>query len=185
MESLELVVAIKKTSHQDNKTVEVYEQTFPVVAGFVRDMGGSFNDAKDIFHDALVIYYETVSQSYRIIKTTDEAYIFGIAKHLWFREYKQKSSNIQLPDLENLPPVPADYYPTTNSKRLLKFLEIAGKKCMDLLRTFYYKNLPVKDLARTLGYSNEHSVSVQKYKCLEKIRNIIKEKSLSYNDFIE
>jgi hypothetical protein len=43
----------------------------------------------------------------------------------------------------------------------------------------------MKKLMKNLGYLNEHSASVQKYKCLEKIRNIVKEKSLTYDDFTE
>ena len=65
--------------------------------------------------------------------------------------------------------IPDDYFPTTNNKRLLNFLKIAGKRCLDLLRAFYFQQLPIKEIAGNLGYSNEHSVSVQKYKCLEKL----------------
>ncbi len=81
--------------------------------------------------------------------------------------------------------IPDDYFPTAANNRLLRILESAGKKCMELLRAFYYQNVSVKKLIGSLGYTNEHSVSVQKYKCLEKIRNTVKEKSLHYEDFIE
>jgi hypothetical protein len=38
----------------------VYEESFPSVAAFVAKMGGSLEDAKDIFHDAMVIFFEKV-----------------------------------------------------------------------------------------------------------------------------
>ena len=72
-----------------------------------------------------------------------------------------------------------------HTQRLLQFLEKAGQKCLDLLRAFYYQKTPVKQLAETLGYANEHSASVQKYKCLEKVRHSIQQKSLRYEDFHE
>ncbi len=37
---------------------ETYERAFPVVARFVSKMNGSFQDAKDIFHDAMIIFFE-------------------------------------------------------------------------------------------------------------------------------
>ena len=37
---------------------QLYEETFPNVAKFVANRGGTFDDAKDIFQDALVILYE-------------------------------------------------------------------------------------------------------------------------------
>jgi DNA-directed RNA polymerase specialized sigma24 family protein len=155
------------------------------VAAFVHRMGGSFEDARDIFHDALVLYFEALSQKDCKIRTSEEAYILGIAKHLWIRKHNNQNNNIPLTELENRISVPDDFYPSVESMRLLRFLKSAGKKCMDLLRSFYYEPASVKTLAVKLGYPNEHSLSVQKYKCLEKVRDTIKQKSLSYEDFIE
>jgi DNA-directed RNA polymerase specialized sigma24 family protein len=186
MEVLEEVIINKKKVLHKKPTEEIYERTFPRVAAFVSHMGGSFDDAKDIFHDALVIYFELSSDHNRVtIQTTEESYILGIAKHLWIRKYKHDKKNISLSEIEKEINLPDDYFPTIENKRLLRFLESAGRKCMDLLRAFYYEQIPISKLANALGYSNEHSASVQKYKCLEKVRNTIKEKSLRYEDFME
>jgi DNA-directed RNA polymerase specialized sigma24 family protein len=161
---------------------EVYEKAFPRVAKFVKSMGGTFDDAKDIFHDALVVYFEIKPEK---IHSSDQAYILGIAKHLWIQKFNRSRLSVSLDSMEQQIIIPNDYYSEVNNKRLLRILESAGKKCMDLLRAFYYEKLKIKSLVRTLGYSNEHSASVQKYKCLEKVREVVKEKSLAYEDFIE
>jgi hypothetical protein len=75
--------------------------------------------------------------------------------------------------------------PGVNSKRLLHILETTGLKCMNLLRSFYFEKTPVKEITRELGYRNEHSATVQKYKCLEKIRETVKSNSISYEDFLD
>lgn len=185
METFERVADVEMVISEYYEMTETYEQVFPVVAKFVHYAGGSFEDAKDIFHDALVIFIEKVSQNRVNIITSDEAYILGISKHLWIRKHKRDSYKIPLNDLENEISIPEDYFPTVNNKRLLKFLKLTGKKCMDLLRAFYFQQLPMKKIVSDLGYLNEHSASVQKYKCLEKIRNTVKEKSLTYDDFTE
>ena len=69
--------------------------------------------------------------------------------------------------------------------RLLHHLETAGQKCMEILKAFYYDNLPVNKIAELFGYSGVRSATVQKYKCMEKVRETIKEKSLAYEDFVE
>ena len=56
---------------------------------------------------------------------------------------------------------------------------------MDILKAFYYDNLPVNKIATLFGYSGVRSATVQKFKCMEKVRETIKEKSLAYEDFIE
>jgi RNA polymerase sigma factor (sigma-70 family) len=181
MEAIETLVAGKTKAVQPVE--KLYEQTFPAVAGFVRTMGGNRDDAKDIFHDALVVYYEMAPDNN--IRTSAEAYIVGIAKHLWIRKYHRSRHDVGLSELEHRIAVPDDYYPSVNQKRLLRYVETAGKNCMNLLRAFYYQKLPMKELVKTLGYSNEHSASAQKYKCLEKIRDSIKDKQLAYEDFVE
>ncbi len=175
----------KSTGSTEDELGRLYEQAFPAVAKFVSRMGGSLEQAKDIFHDALIIYLEGATQNNRTIHTTKEAYILGISKHLWIRKYQRDRRNVPMSDSENGIAVPDDFYPTIQAKRLLRVLELSGKKCMDLLRAFYYQRLPLKKLVSALGYANEHSASVQKYKCLEKIRNTVKEKSLTYEDFTE
>ncbi len=80
----------------------------------------------------------------------------------------------------------ADYdneHPSNN--RLMRFLETAGKKCMELLKGFYYDQQPLTELADEFGYSGVRSATVQKYKCLEKVRETIKEKALTYDDFMD
>jgi hypothetical protein len=64
-------------------------------------------------------------------------------------------------------------------------VEAAGTKCLNLLRSFYFENVTLKEVAMKFGYGSEHSAAVQKYKCLEKIRESIKEKSMTYEDFFE
>lgn len=175
----------KTAAYLDGEVAGLYEQAFPVVAKFVSRMGGSLEQAKDIFHDALVIYMEAEQQGRRTIQTSKPAYLLGISKHLWIRKYHSDRRNVPISDSENRIAVPDDFFPTIQTKRLLRVLELSGKKCMDLLRAFYYQRLPLKKLVSALGYANEHSASVQKYKCLEKIKNTIKEKSLTYEDFTE
>lgn len=166
----------------DHDMETIYEQTFPIVAGFIKKSGGDFEDAKDIFHDALIIYMEKNS---RETINSYKAYLLGISKHLWIKKQKNRGKTIPLNDFEQQISIPDDYFPEPDRKRLLLFLKLAGKRCLDLLRAFYFQQVSVKKIAENFSYSNEHSVSAQKYKCLEKMRRTVKERSLAYDDFRE
>jgi hypothetical protein len=185
MDIVETVIIGVNTTTQEKQIEEIYKQVFPRVAAFVNKMGGSLDDAKDLFHDAMIIYLENRSQKRLEIHTSEEAYILGISKHLWIRKYNLSRNTVSLSEMENSISIPDDYFPSIQDKRLLRFLEYAGKRCMNLLRAFYYEQVPMKKLINKLGYANEHTASVQKYKCLEKVREVVKEKSLTYDDFVE
>jgi DNA-directed RNA polymerase specialized sigma24 family protein len=165
----------------DQKMADVaalYELLFPHVAGFVKKKNGSFEEARDIFHDALVLYLQREEGQ---IETSAEAYIMGIVRHLWLRKYRADVRHVGVfgNDLVEADP------DSVNDKKLLRFLKVAGKRCLDLLHAYYYENLSMRTIASDLQYGSERSATVQKYKCLEKIRDTIKSKSIAYDDFLE
>ncbi|WP_028980314.1 RNA polymerase sigma factor [Sporocytophaga myxococcoides] len=162
--------------------MELYKKAFPAVARYISRKGGNYEEAKDIFQDALVIYYEKlISKSFSPINN-EKAYILGIAKHLWIRKLGSNVINDTIESAESEAVFAEEHLRTD---KLIYLLETAGKKCMDILRAFYYEKASITEIAQQFGYSGTRSATVQKYKCIEKIRETVKEKSLAYEDFIE
>lgn len=162
----------------------LYQKAFPLLAQYISKRGGSFEEAKDVFQDALVIYYEKVLTAEDAHVQNEAVYILGIARHLWLKKFRKDHSATSLdhPEADVMVEEAAE---TPSTLKLLRFLETAGKKCMDMLRAFYYDKLPLADIAQSFGYSGVRSATVQKYKCIEKVRDTVKEKSLRYEDFLE
>ena len=184
------IIAIKKKFGKSDiepefQIAEIYEEVLPAVSRFVQRMGGTLEDARDVFQDALVIYLEIKEENKRKIHSSRVAYILGIAKHLWIRKYKDRSREVILNEMEIEITIPPTMDANKSMQKLLRLLEITGQKCLDFLRAIYFQPLTMDQVASKFGYKNSHSASVQKYKCLEKIRTVIKEKSLSYEDFME
>ena len=161
--------------------ISLYEKAFPSVARYVAKMGGSFDDAKDIFQDALLVYYEKVTVGQQATIITDKAYLYGIARNLWHQRY---NSNRKEQALENIDFQLESEWQLQQDK-VLQYLQTAGEKCMNLLKAFYYDALPLNSVKELFGYSGLRSATVAKYKCLEKVRETIKIKSISYADFLE
>lgn len=184
MEAIETAAGTCAGTDTEKSITAVYEQTFPFVARFVSKMGGSFADAKDIFHDALIIFYEKKVSGTLAVALSPEAYILGIARHLWLRKFRQDKDRFAW-DSENIDiAIPPDDFGEADN-RLLGLLQRSGRKCLDLLQAFYYEQLRLPDIARAFGYQTVRSATVQKYKCLEKIRAQVKAKAISYEDLLE
>lgn len=167
--------------------MKLYQEAFPLVARHVSQMGGSFEEAKDIFQDTLVLYYEKVQRSELKLKYSEKAYLFGIAKYLWIKRYKENSKYNSMDALgfafdEDLSET---VYEEVSTLKLLNLLQQAGQKCMQLLSAFYYEKLDMQTLAERFGFSGPRSATAQKFKCLGKIKQTVKEKSLKYEDIIE
>jgi DNA-directed RNA polymerase specialized sigma24 family protein len=177
----EMNILNRTAAEREKLFIALYKSVFPSVARYISKMGGSFDEAKDIFQDALVIYYEKSIASAISINSNEKAYLLGISKHLWLRKFKDNNLIAALDGIEITSDANEDQPSET---KLMHFLETSGKKCMELLRSFYYDQLPLADAAKLFGFSGVRSATVQKYKCLEKVRETIKERSLTYEDFL-
>lgn len=166
---------------REEQFIQLYETAFPPVAAFVRKMNGSFDDAKDIFQDALVIYYEKKLAGIFLPEYDEQHYVKGIARHLWYKRFKEATGTKSLNDSITL----TEEEEPKVSESILQYIELSGKKCLELLRSFYYDKLNMKELAQQFGFAGERSATAQKYKCLEKVRNAIKQRALSREDFYE
>lgn len=181
---LQLTLPVAKETREE-LFITLYKEVFPPAATFISKMGGSFDEAKDIFQDALVIYYEQSIAGKLKPAMNEHAYIFGIVKHLWLKKHRETRHVVPLSQEEELLAATVAEYKAPQTNRLMHYLEKTGKKCMDILQSFYYHKLPMVTIAARLGYSGSRSATVQKYKCLEKIRETIHQNTGSYEDFLD
>ena len=170
---------IQQATATERLIEELYEPAFFRVAKYISKAGGSFEDARDTFHDSLEIYFDR--KHLQIAIASDVDYIVGIARHLWLNRVKREAGFVQLVDLD----APQIETPSADDQKLLLFLESTGKRCLDLLVSFYYEQMSIPKLMQKFGFTSEHSASVQKYKCIEKLREVVKSKCLNYADFFE
>ena len=174
-------VCIKERFRQDRESTfrALYEKAFPTVARFIARKGGDLALAEDVFQDAMILYFEKVIANKIQEPHSPQAYLLGIAKNLFYQHCKKKEPNLDLDSLGEaaLSFQPAPTTPLADRNRLLDYLSAAGRKCLDLLQAFYYFKTPMKEIATEFGYRSERSATVQKYKCLEKVRASVKQEN--------
>ncbi|PJJ80073.1 RNA polymerase sigma factor [Mucilaginibacter auburnensis] len=161
--------------------VALYKKTFPAVARYVARRGGSLDEARDIFQDALVLYYEKVMASSGDAILNEKGFLMGVSKKLWLQRYQANGKNEALYNVD----IETEDSEALSTYKILNYLKTAGEKCMQLLKACYYDGLKPDNVAAEFGYSSTHSATVAKYKCLEKVRETVKQNSLSYADFTE
>ncbi|GAA4806870.1 hypothetical protein GCM10023231_40070 [Olivibacter ginsenosidimutans] len=171
----------KQVTVSDGVFLQLYKKVFPTVARYIGKRGGTLEEAKDVFQDALLIYYERVQSGSTPIRNTEKGYIFGISKHLWIRRFKQQ---VTMEPLNEQWDVPETKEETIADRQIVQMLKQAGERCMQLLKSFYYEQLTMADLAKRFGFASERSATVQKFKCLEKVRDFVKKNIGQYEDII-
>lgn len=169
-------------NHTREQLEALYKQAFPQVASMIHALGGNLEVARDLFHDAVIIFLEKERGGQLEIKTSAIAYIKGITRVLWFHHFRQSRQYLSLDDTIHDIAIPEDFYnPQKEHISLLQHLKQAGHKCLQLLKAFYYEQLSMQEIASQFNYSTIRSATVQKYKCLEKVREQVKN-SISHEE---
>ena len=157
---------------------ELYRRTFPMVRRRVQRLGGTEQDAQDVFHDALVVFYEKAISGTLVLTAAASTYLVSISQNLWRQELsrRNRSATVEWPEddaqLAEEPEVTA-----TDSEEafsVLGYVEQLGEKCKSILLSFYYFQQPLEQIATTHQYSSVRSATVQKFKCLERLRKSVR-----------
>lgn len=155
--------------------VELYREVFPEAARLIKRLGGDPEEANDAFHDALLIYLEREAKGTLQIHTSAKAYLLGTAKILWLHSKNQYFDSLP-EDVEAF--VDEENEAADEHKNIFHYLLLAGEKCLHMLKAFYYDNLSLQQIAAGFGFNGVRSATVQKHKCIEKIRTALKKRNV-------
>lgn len=144
------------------------------------------DQAEDIFQEALLIFYKKINQPGFVSSSKPETFLMGICKYLSFNRIRmhrnftslEASESIMLEsqyeDLQEL------IEKEERINQLSQTLDNIGDKCNKLLTGFYFDKKSLEELCRELDISGVNVIKVQKHRCLEKIKNMIKTTTNQY-----
>lgn len=165
---------------REQEITNLYLEVFPQAARYLQRQGATEETAKELFQEATLCYLEQCYAQGSKPQATAQAYLFGIVRNCWRKHCAshREHTAIDMAELQTDGPAPSP-----RQMKLLAYLKESGQRCLDLLQSFYFEQLSMQQLAERFGYSSERSATVQKYKCLEKVRDTVKHKKADYEDF--
>jgi RNA polymerase sigma factor (sigma-70 family) len=150
---------------------KIYAQVYPMVLHYVQKHSGTPNDAKDLVQEAIILFYEKVVQEKFVLTASATTYLMAVCKNYWRRELNKRSRLQELtPELNEKIAEEAATTPEKPAYALRHFVAQLGEKCQDILTAFYYNGQRLEQIAIHYHYRNVRSATVQKFKCLERLR---------------
>lgn len=164
-------------NHQEvKKELTVLYKHFPEVKRLLRTFGCDGVTAEDLFQEALIIYLRKKNDPGFEFQLAPIHFIKQTCKLLWFNEARkdQKYGAMSLEfDLEAVPD------PWMEKELQYKQLESAltkiGKQCKELLHLFYGLGWNMVDIAKKLDFRNDKVAKAQKYRCIQKAKDLVQE----------
>ena len=163
-------------ANRERALTQLYRQAFPTVRRLVQRQGGSEQDAQDVFQDALVVFYEQAVGGTLVLTAAPGTYLISIARHRWQHELRRRTRlpHEPLPDATDAFAAEEAEAATESAFAVRDYVERLGAKCRDMLLNFYYFQQPLAQIAETSGYRTVRSATVQKFKCLERLRTSVR-----------
>ena len=169
---------LKGLANNDSRAIEtIYKDNFNMVQAFVLNNNGSYDDARDIFQEAMIALYEKAQSESFVLTCQIKTYVYSICRRLWLKKLQQmgRFSN-QVDNLDENIPVEEDL--EIHQKRNAEFvimeraMNSLGEPCKSLLEGYYLKKMGMQELASEFGYTNADNAKNQKYKCLMRLKKL-------------
>lgn len=159
----------------------LYKNHYYLTEQLVLKNNGSKEDAKDVFQDVIVAFYNNLKRKDFILSCKISTFLYSMSNNLWLkklRSRKHKNNHIELFEIEveSGERIEENLVFTEDQKMIGNMLRDSGEKCLKLLKAFYYDRLSMKNISKLLGYSSEQIARNQKVRCMKKIRIVLKSK---------
>ena len=156
-------------SHDSAILDYVYGTYFPIIEGFVIHNGGSRDQAKDVFQEAMIIVYKKIRNGSLELSCKFGTYLYAICKKIWIQERKKYLLHAE--KLRHQPLMVHD--PGQEEDPLLQkhltelfdrhFMELS-KDCQKILSMFF-NNRTVDEIRDEMNYKDLHHAADRKYRC--------------------
>ena len=169
---------LKGLANNDSKAVEaLYKSHFSMIQHFVINNNGSFDDARDVFQEAMITLYEKVQDDHFTLTCQIKTYIFSICKHLWLKRLQQMGKySTPLSTEEESVAVDTDLEAFEKKDAAFAIMDRAlnslGEPCKSLLEGYYLNKKGMQELAADFGYTSSDNAKNQKYKCLMRLKKL-------------
>ena len=173
MNNNNILTAIRQGN--SSELIEEIYLYYPVVRSFILKNSGNEDEARDVFQEALVIFYEQAKNSDFQLSCNPNTYVYAISKNLWRLRLREKGKRVTS-DIENLIDVSAEVDAYQKEEKLYGYLDKIllqlNEKCQAVFKHFYFLKKSMRDIARDLNFSSENAAKTQKYKCIERAKKL-------------
>jgi RNA polymerase sigma factor (sigma-70 family) len=162
---------------QKKELMRLYKK-WPDIKRYLRSKGCLPIDAEDIFQEALIIYTRKCQEKDFQLDVAPFHFVKGICKFLWYNQSRKNKPQTELIEELTKLNVEEDWMQKEMQfKKMEDVINSIGEKCKELLTSFYGLGLSMTKIAKKLGLRNEKVAKSQKYRCLQKAKELATSKT--------
>jgi RNA polymerase sigma factor (sigma-70 family) len=156
---------------------ELYKTHYPMVRSLILSNSGSESEAKDVYQEAVIAFYERLQDHNFTLTCKIKTYLYAVCRRLWLKRLSEKKRyHGKIEEHETFIGVEEEVEEIENRedefKRMKQSLEDLGEPCRTIITDFYIANLTMEDITVKFKYTNADNAKNQKYKCLQRLKKL-------------
>ena len=179
MKDSEILAAISKG---DERALDyLYKKYYRMMTKIVISNSGTETEAKDIYQDALIVFWQKVMSGNLVLTSKISTYIYSICLNLWRKELDRKSrlSSEEKDGIEII-----EFEKEERLNIVNECINRLGDTCKRILTYYYFDGMSMNEIADKLEFANTDTAKTKKYKCKKRLDRLIKTK-YSASDFLD
>lgn len=175
---------LRKIQQGDETALDyLYKKHYKMMLNLVLKNNGSEDEAKDIFQDSLIVFWQKAVSGDLVLTSKISTYLYSICQNLWRKELERKTRyGTQTTEKSDDSHLQAEKQERINT--ILKSIDSLGDTCKQILTYHYFDKLSMQKISELLGFANADTVKSKKYKCKQELEKIIKSQYKS-SDFLD
>lgn len=170
---------LERVSRGDEAALDyLYKKHYRMMTRIVLNNNGSEDEAKDIFQDALLVFWQKAISGKLVLTSKISTYIYSICLNLWRKELDRKgrlsSEQVEQSTFQ-------EYEKNERIKIITDCINQLGDTCRRILTYHYFDGLSMSDIADKLNFANTDTAKTKKYKCKKKLDMMVKRNYSSHD----
>jgi len=148
-----------------------------MVLNMILTNSGTEPEARDVYQDAVIAFYERVQQPDFVLTCKIKTYLYAVCRRLWLKRLYEKKRYVgKIEESDPFLQIEEELLDIEENEKQLRAmhtsLEGLGEPCRSILEDFYLHNRSMEEIRDKFGYTNADNAKNQKYKCLQRLKKM-------------
>lgn len=163
---------------EDSCLAYLYKNNIKSITNMIRENNGNEEEAKDIFQDAIVVFYEQVKIGKFQLEAKISTFIYTVAKNMWLNKLKRAMLDISYRNTQDKNQADDSLFEQVLEKEkqyiVYDIMNQLKEDCKQILIYTVYESRSMKEVSELMGFQNEQVARNKKSKCLNYLKNIVR-----------
>jgi RNA polymerase sigma factor (sigma-70 family) len=169
-----LIIELRKNNQLALK--QLYKANYPMILTLVVNNNGTEEEAKDIYQEAIIHFYERLQHAEFVLTCKSKTYLYAVCRKLWLQKLAQRNKFVKIDEVDPVAGVDDVVQELEAKEKRFQDVETSLKKlgepCKSILEDYYLKSLTMDQITEKFGYTNADNAKNQKYKCLQRLKKL-------------